>query len=201
LNLPDQNGALVGDVETNTPAQKANIQSGDVILAIDGKKVNDANSLRLMVSEMSPGTNILIKLLRQGREKTVTVSLAALPEMTAGNANRGKNSGSPNGRTDALEGVTVADLDQSVRQQLNLPVDVLGVVVTDVDQDSNAAEADLQPNDIILQINQQPVRDADAAVKLCAQAKGNWIILKIWRRTGDLAATRFLSVDNRAKGK
>ena len=141
LNLPDQSGALVGDVEPNTPAQKASIKSGDVILDINGKKVNDANSLRLMVSEMSPGTKITMKLLREGREKTVTVTLAELPEMTAGNANRGKSSGSQNSRTDALDGVTVADLDKSVRQQLNLPDDLQGVVVTDVDQDSNAAEA------------------------------------------------------------
>jgi serine protease Do len=196
FNLPDQNGALVGDVETNTPAQRAGIKSGDVIREINGKKVNDANGLRLMVSEMDPGTSITVKLLHNGREKTVTVPLARLPEATADSGNNKNNSGSANPRTDALDGVTVADLDRQVLAQLHLPPDLQGVVVTDVDQDSNAAEAGLQPNDIIMEINQQPVRDADGAVKLCGQAKGKWIVLKIWRRIGDLGVTHYLSVDN-----
>jgi len=196
FNLPDQNGALVGDVETNTPAQRAGIKSGDVILEINGKKVNDANGLRLMVSEMDPGTSVSVKLLHDGREKTVTVSLAKLPEQAADKSNGNNNSGSANPRTDALDGVTVADLDPQVRAQLHLPPDLRGVVVTDVDQDSNAAEANLQANDIIMEINQQPVRDADGAVDLCAQAKGKWIVLKIWRRIGDRGVTHYLSVDN-----
>ena len=196
FNLPDQSGALVGDVETNTPAQKAGIKSGDVILEINGKKVNDANSLRLMVSEMEPGTSISVKLLHNGREKTMTVSLAKLPDGIAGTGTPDKNSPLANPRTDALDGVTVADLDRQARAQLQLPPGLQGIVVTDVDQDSNAADADLRPNDIIMEINQQPVRDADNAVKLCAQAKGKWIVLKIWRRVGDLGGTRYLSVDN-----
>jgi len=196
FNLPDQSGALVGDVETNTPAQRAGIMSGDVILEINGKKVNDANSLRLMVSEMEPGTSVSVKLFHNGQQKTVNVSLAKLPDAVAGNDTPDKNSPLANPRTDALDGVTVADLDRQVRDQLHLPPGLQGVVVTDVDEDANAADADLRPNDIIMEINQQPVRDADNAVKLCTDAKGKWIVLKIWRRVGDLGGTRYLSVDN-----
>ncbi len=201
FKLPDQNGALVSDVEPDTPAQKAGIKSGDVIIEINGKKINDANSLRLMVSEMAPGTSVTVKLIRNGQEKTVAFALAELPDKAAGNGNNGKSSGSANSKMDALEGVTVADLDQQVREQLQLPDDIQGVVVTDVDPDSNSAEAGLQPNDVIVEINHQPVRDANAAVKLCTQAKGNWILLKIWRREGGLAGTRYLSVDNSANAK
>ncbi|MFZ1072114.1 MAG: DegQ family serine endoprotease [Verrucomicrobiia bacterium] len=199
--LPDQNGALVDDVEPNTPAQKAGIKSGDVITEINGKKVNDANGLRLMISEMGPGTSVTVKLFRNGQEKTVVLSLAELPDEAADNGNNEKSSGSANSKVDALDGVTVADLDQQAREQLHLPDNIQGVVVTDVDQDSNSSEAGLQPNDVILEIDRQPARDANAAVKLCTQAKGNWILLKIWRRDGDLAGTRFLSVDNGVKEK
>ena len=86
-----------------------------------------------------------------------------------------------NSKTDALDGVTVADLDQEVRQQLQLPDNVQGVVVTDVDPDSNSADAGLQPNDVIVEINHHPVTNADRAVELCKQARGNQILLKIWR--------------------
>ena len=201
FKLPDQNGALVGDVEPGKPAQKAGIKSGDVIIEINGKKVNDANSLRLMISEMAPGTSVTVKLLRNGREMTVGFALAELPDETTDNGNDGKSSSSASSKTDALDGVKVADLDREVREQLQLPDNIQGVIVTDVDSDSNSAEAGLQPNDIITEINHQPVVDANAAVKFCSQAKGGWILLKIWRRVGDLAHTRYLSVDNAKSGK
>ena len=164
FNLPDQNGALVGDVEPDTPAQKAGIKSGDVILEINGKKVTDANNLRLTVSEMAPGTNVMVKLFRDGHEKNVSLALAELPDETADNANDGKNSGADSSKTGTFQGVTVADLadlDQQARQQLQLPDNIQGVIVTDVDQDSNAADAGLQPNDVIVEINHHPVTNAD----------------------------------------
>ncbi len=63
-------------------------------------------------------------------------------------------------------------------------------------QDSNSAEAGLQPGDVIVEINRQPVNNAREAVQLCTQAKGNNILLKVWRRSGDFAGTTYLSVDN-----
>ena len=201
FKLPDQNGALVSDVEPDTPAQKAGIKSGDVITEIDGKKINDANSLRLTVSEMAPGTSVTVKLIRDGEKKTVAFALAALPDKIAGHGHNRKSFSPASSKTDALDGVTVADLDQEVRGQLQLPDTIQGVVVTDIDPDSNSADAGLQPNDVIMEINRQPVKDADTAVKLCTQARSNWILLKIWRRTGNLAATHYLSVDNASKGK
>jgi serine protease Do len=73
---------------------------------------------------------------------------------------------------------------------------VQGAIVTDVDQDSNSADAGLQKGDVIVEINRLPVSDADTAVKLCKQAKGEQILVKIWRHNGNLGATRYLSVDN-----
>jgi serine protease Do len=68
--------------------------------------------------------------------------------------------------------------------------------VANVDENSNSAEAGLEPNDLILEINRQPVPDADGAIKLCEKAKGDQIFLKVWRRNGQASGTRFLSVDN-----
>jgi serine protease Do len=202
FRLPNQNGALVGDVAPDTPAQAAGIKSGDAIIAFNGKDITDANSLRLAASECSPGSQATVKLVRDGTTKNINVKLAELPNDEIGQSgNEQSGSGPANTKAGAFEGVTVADLDQQARQQLQLPDNIQGVVVTDIDPESNSADAGLQRNDIIVEINRQLVGGADDAVKLCQQAKGSQILLKIWRREGGLAGTRYLSVDNTVKGK
>jgi serine protease Do len=197
FGLPDQNGALVDDVLLNAPAEKGGIKSGDVITAFNGKPVADWHSLMLAVSECAPGADATVKLFRNGRVQTVAVTLEELPADAMQNQNGQNNSDSGNNSTpDALDGVTVADLDQQLRLELKIPAGINGAIATDVDQDSNSAETGLQRGDVIVEINRQPVSDADDAVKLCTKAKSDQILLKIWRRTGDLAGTRYLSVDN-----
>ncbi len=195
FNLPDQNGVLVDDVLPNTPAAKAGLKSGDVIIGLNDKVVPDGRTLQLAVSQADPGDTITLKLIRDGRTKTVTVVLAELPSSISKDDN-GQNSDQDNGQTDALDGVTVADLDSQIRDQLKVPDDVQGAIVANVDQDSNSAEAGLLRNDIIVEINHQAVTDSDDAVRLCKEAKGDRVLVKVWRRTGDLAGTKFIIVDN-----
>jgi serine protease Do len=194
FNLPGQNGVLVDDVMPDGPAGKAGVKSGDVIIAFNGKPVDDGHSLQLAVANCAPDSTATVKLIRNGAEKTLALKLAELPGSLTQN-DSGKNS--PGSATmDALDGVTVDDLNSDARQQLRIPADVKGAIVTDVDQGSNAADAGLRQNDIIVEINHQTVAGAQDAVKLCEQAKGKQILVKIWRREGGLAGTRFLSVDN-----
>ena len=196
FGLPDQNGALVDDVYAGTPAQKAGIESGDVIVEFNGKKVADAASLSLTVSECSPGTEVTVKVIRNGHEKNFTIKLAELPGRIGKNDNN-QNSSPGNSNADVLDGVTVADLDQHVRQELKVPDSVHGAVVTDVGPDSNSADAGLKQGDVIVEINRQPVNSAEQAVKFCTEAKGSRILLKVWRRGGDFTGTTaYLSVDN-----
>jgi serine protease Do len=199
FNLPNQNGALVEDVWANAPAEKAGIKSGDVIIAFNNKPVADGHSLQLAVSDCAPGSSATVKVIRKGQEKIFTVTLGEMPKEIAGDSNDQNGSDSDNSKTDALDGVTVDDLNHDARAQLEIPDNIQGAIVTDVDADSNSAEAGLQKNDVIVEINQQPVSDADSAVKLCKQAKGDLILLKIWRRTDDAVGTRYLSVDNTKK--
>lgn len=102
---------------------------------------------------------------------------------------------------DSLSGVTVADLEPTVRRQLGVPDNVRGALVSDIDQASNAASAGLQLYDLILEINRLPVSNANDAVRLGRQARGDQILLKIWRREGNIAGTCYLSVDNTKIGK
>jgi len=197
FNLPDQNGALVDDVLANAPAAKAGLKSGDVIVAFNNKPVADGHSLQLAVSDCAPASFATVKVIRNSQEKNFTVALGELPKETGGIGSEDQNNSGPdNSKTDALDGVTVDDLNADARGQLKIPDDIHGAIVTDVDAGSNSAEAGLQKNDVILEINQQPVADADSAVKLCTQAKGERILLKIWRRSGETSGTRYLSVDN-----
>ena len=198
FNLPTQSGALVGDVMPETPAAKAGLKSGDVIVAINGKPIEDAHGLQLTVSQISPGSSVAVKIIRNGFNKTLNVTLAELPgsEIAGGNPD---NTDAGPGMADALDGVTVADLEPSVREQLRVPAAIHGALVSEVSNESNSADAGLQPNDLIVEINHQPVTSAEDAVRLCKAARGEHILVKIWRRNGNFAGTRFLSVDNTKK--
>ena len=201
LDLPDQKGALVSDVFPNTPAEKAGIKSGDVIVGLNGKDITDVNSFQLAVSESAPGSSATVKLLHNGRPETVTVTLTELPVEVAPSGNDQKKPGSGNSMIDALAGVTVADLEPEVRRQLGVPPSVRGALVSELEPASNSADAGLQRGDVIMEINRQPVSNSSDAVRLGRQAKGDQILLKIWRRQGDLAGTCYLSVDNTKIGK
>jgi len=185
FNLADQSGALVGDVVPNTPAEKAGIKTGDVIVEFNGKKISDANNLRLLVSQTAPDSAATVKLLRNGKEKTATVTLAELRDQAQNQDEQRNGVGKDKQNSaDALDGVTVTDLDRRSRRQLDIPANVHGALVTDVDSDSNAAEAGLQRGDVIVEINHQAVQNADEAVELCTQAKGDSILLLVWQRKG-----------------
>ncbi len=195
FNLSSQKGVLVDDVMPDGPAAKAGMKSGDVITAFNGKEVDDGHSLQLMVADCAPGSTAMVKVTRNGEEKTLSVKVGELPESIAGNDTGQKAPASST--TDALDGVTVDDLNADARQQLQIPDSVKGAIVTDVDQNSNAADAGLQQNDVIVEINRHAVNNSQDAVDLCTQAKTKRILVKIWRHSEDGASgTLFLSVDN-----
>ncbi|MGH7979298.1 MAG: Do family serine endopeptidase [Limisphaerales bacterium] len=190
FKLKTENGALVAYVEPGTPADKAGIKSGDVITDFNGQTINDANDLMLAVANCSPDAKATVKFLRDNEEHTVKVTLAERPGELS------QNNPQQPGQTDALNGVTVADLDSDTRSQLQVPDNVQGAVVTDVAQDSNAADAGLQKGDIILAVDHHSVSDANQVVNLCNAAKGKYILLKIWRKEGDVGGTEYIAVDN-----
>jgi serine protease Do len=189
FNLSNENGALVGDVEHGSPAEKAGLQSGDVITEFNGQPINSENELLLAVGNCSPGQDVTVKYTRNGQENTVKVTLAEHPNEEA-------KSQPQNAETDALNGVTVQDLDAQSRQDLQIPDDVQGALVTDVEEGSHSADAGLQKGDVIISIDRHPVSSADDAIKLSNAATGKYILLKVWSRENDVAGSRYLSVDN-----
>jgi len=200
FGLPNQSGALLGDVEPGTPAAKAGLKSGDVVIAINGKEISSANDLILTISDCAPGSTADVKLIRDGTQKIMSVKLGELPGSVTQSA---KGQSAPAAATsDALDGVQVEDLTADARQQLQIPDSVKGAIVTEVQQDSNAAEAGLQEYDVITEINHQAVTTSQDAVDFCVQAKTKRILVKIWRHSDvGPSGTSFLSVDNTKHAK
>jgi serine protease Do len=183
----DRKGALVSRVEKNTPAARAGIEVGDVILEVAGKKVEGPRELRLHVSSMAPGSKVDLKLMRDGKEKVVSVELGELPQ------DKGeKKPEEPKDETpDVLDGVTVSDLDTATRKEFDLPEDARGVLVTAVEADSPSAAADIRRGDIIHEINRQPVSSAKEAIELSDKLKTEKkVLLRISRK----GASRYVVV-------
>ena len=198
FKLPDTTGVLVTDVMPNSPAERAGLQQDDVIIEFNGKKVADRPHLRLMVSQVPPDTKATIKILRDGKEKGLNVTLAAQPEnFTRGG--RPEPSAEKESEVDGLDGVEVADLDNRTRQQFEIPPRIRGALVTKVQPDSNAADAQLRAGDVIVEINRRPVRGADDAVEFTRNVKGDRIWLRVYSPTG--SGSRYLSVETSKKKK
>jgi serine protease Do len=156
-------GALVGDVTSDGPAQGAGIKKGDIILDVNGKPVNDANDLRMTVSMMQPGTSVQVKLMRNGVPQNVTVRLGDLPGTEA--TNRESNDSKSES---ALAGVSVQNIDSQTARQLHVPASASGVVVTNISPSSPAADSGLQRGDVIQEVNRKPVtntQDFEQAVR------------------------------------
>ena len=187
FNLKDNKGALVSEVEPNGPAHNAGFEDGDVIVKFNGQKITDSRQLRLDVAATKPGSKVPIDIIRNGREKTLEVTIKPLP-----GTDRLAEAGSQNtDDTGTLNGVTVGDLDQQARQQYNIPGEVKGALITQVDPASASAQAGLQPGDVIESINRHPVTDADEAVKLTGHSGGKHTLVRVWNNGG----SHFVVVD------
>jgi serine protease Do len=171
-------GALVGEVEPNAPAAKAGIKTGDLITAVNEKKVSDARELRLMIGSMSPGTKVHVDINREGQTKTFEVPLAEMPAAAAdqGTQSKSEEEGQAEKAT-VFGGVAVANVSEDIRTALNLPKEVHGAVIADIDPNSPAAKAGLREGDVIQEVNKQPVKSAKDLVAISKKLMPNEKIL------------------------
>jgi serine protease Do len=171
-------GALVGEVAPKTPSEKAGIKTGDVITAVNGKKISDARELRLMIGSMAPSSKAQIQVNREGQTKTFDVELT---EMPAGATEEGPEASPEESvqpeKTTVFGGVAVADITDDIRTALNLPKDIHGAVIAEIDADSPAGKAGLREGDVIQEVNKQPVKSAKDLVTASKKLKTNEKIL------------------------
>jgi serine protease Do len=190
----DTRGALVSDVPAKSPAAKAGLESGDIITSINNQPVKDARGLKLAVATHKPGETATLQVLREGSVKTLTATLAEQPGAAKSQPAKHKVGQASEG---TLNGVAVADLNKEARQQFNIPADVQGALITDVQEDSPSWEAGLRPGDVIQQIDRKPVSSAEEAANLTEAPATEATLVKVWSRGG----SRFVSVDETAKEK
>ena len=150
----------------------------------------DSRRLQLEVAETAPGATVPVQILRDGSTKSLDVTVkqqAGKEELAQGN--------SPTEDTGTLNGVEVADLDQQAHDQFHVPRDVKGAVVTQVDPNSAAAEAGLKSGDVIQEINHQPVKSAEDAVKMTEKSDNKHTLVRVWENGG----SHYVVVDESAK--
>ena len=180
LGIKQQTGALVADVVKDSPAEKAGLKRGDVIVSLDGKPVEDSTNLRNMVSAAAPGKTMELKIIREGKEQSVVATLVEFKEQTAAKKVEYKN---------VLKGITVQELTASLRDQINVPENMNGVVITDVGPDS-PAQGILQAGDVVLEVNRHEIKNLKDYDQLASKiGEKDSVLLLIYREGGTIYIT------------
>jgi serine protease Do len=190
LRLDEPRGALVASVTPDGPAEAAGLQQGDVILRFDDKRVDDMRELPRMVAETEIGKKVEVVVWRKGERKTFQVELGTLDDERLAALEQGAEEESTPGATGgavAALGVDLMALSPEVRERFGLGEDVEGVVITDVESGSSAAEKGLQPGDVIVEVDQEPVRSpADVNDRVsAARDEGYRVVTLLVLREGD----------------
>ncbi len=184
LGLQSEHGALVAVVTPNGPAAKAGLKQGDVILSFDGNEVSRLRDLPRLVAEAAPDSDAKIKVWRNGQNVELQAKLGELPNTEQVASVTGDQDEDGSARADAL-GMHFAPLNSQLRRELHIGKDVQGVVVTRVDPGSAAHEVGLSEGDVVVAIDQQPVKtpqDAAAKLKEAASSAKRGALLLLNRR-------------------
>ena len=179
FNLQKAEGALVTQVEPDSPGSKAGLKVGDVITQLNGHTVSDAGSLQVEVGQKQPGTTIKLGVIRNGKDETVAVTLASMDKEN-GEVSASANSGKPRW------GLGLSDVTPDIRQELQAPRNVTGALVGNVQPGSPADNAGLQRGDVILEVNRKPVKSAqDATETLKSIPAGQDALVLVWSQGGN----------------
>ncbi len=176
LKLKTTEGALVSDVFKGDPADKAGIKAGDVIMEIAGKPVKDTHELIKIVAGVTVGEKVKIKVLRDGKDKTFNVIVTERPEGTDI-----AQTGEENKSSVEHFGMTVQEITPEIADHLGL-TDTEGVVITQVASGSPAAEAGIQPGDILRQINRSRVKSLEDYSSVMSRAVSGDSVLVLVQR-------------------
>jgi serine protease Do len=161
FNYPKEHGILVADVTANSPAEKAGLKDGDILVAMNGQELTDISVFRNQVAQTAPGTQVKLEVWRDGKSQEVTVTVEQMPASfgVAGTS-----------MPIANLGLTLATPTPSLAHQYHLTPDAAGALVVNVTPGSTADRAGLQAGDLIVRVQGTAVHDADQAQGLLTSA-------------------------------
>jgi serine protease Do len=181
LGLEESRGALVASVVSGSPAEKAGIRAGDVILGFNGDDIEHLKDLTRKVAEASPETPSTIEVWRSGERESLSIVLGENPEEAAIAARAGAKKGAP---SKARLGLTLAGLDPETRQRYRLDDNVQGALIVDVEPQSPAAKTGIQKGDVVTMVGQKAVsgpREAINEIEKASEANRTSVLLQVAR--------------------
>ena len=180
FHVTSASGAVVTQVEADSPAAKAGLKVGDVITGLNGASVSDAGQLQVEVGQKQPGTTIRLGVLRDGKSLEIPVTLEAMDSRAGGRETPTEEAGKPRW------GLGLADLTPEVREQTGAGANLHGAVIERVVPGSAADNAGLERGDIILEVNRHPVQSAaDVQKELAEVPKGQDALVLVWSNGGN----------------
>jgi serine protease Do len=165
LRMSEAKGAIISDVTRDSPAEKAGLKPGDVVVNVDGRAIEDHSALSRYIASKAPGSTVRLQVLRDSAPQTLSLTLGTFPE-------EGDRDEAVEARAGQM-GMTLRDLTPGIADQLQLPRGTRGVVVTAVEAGEAAEEAGLQRGDVIVSVNGEEVEDVEAFDKEITKAKGD----------------------------
>jgi serine protease Do len=198
LNMANPKGAIVAEVVPGGPAATAGFQRGDVVIALNGRNVEDSRDLTRHIALIPAGANASFTVLRGGKQSTLTAKIGNRPDdrvASAGGDNDNHDAAqSMGGGTMEAMGLGLAAVTPDVRRSYNIDAGIDGVLVTRVDPNSDAGDKGIQPGDVVLSVANKPVHsphDVVAEVQAARSAGHHSVLLLVATQGG----TRFVAVD------
>jgi serine protease Do len=198
LGLDEPKGALVATVSPDSPAAAAGIQPSDVILSFDGQAIENMRSLPRAVAATPIGKSVAVQVLRKGETLDVNVTVGQLPvsEEAADDATQDESGDNQDTAPEQEEllGLSIAPLTDELRSQYGIGQTIEGVVITEVKPDSPAAQKDVKPGDVIVEVTQEKVkqpRDVLARLEAVKKSGRRTVLLLLSDAKGEL---RFVAV-------
>jgi len=180
FHMNEASGAVISQVEPDSPGAKSGLKVGDVITEVDGKKINDSGELQATISSKRPGTRVTLDVLRDGKNDSIPVTLQ---EIGAREGQADAQSGGGHGK--ARWGLGFTNITPDMRGQIQAPGDVHGALVTNVQPGSPADNAGITQGDIILEVNRHKTEtSADVRRELESVPKGQDALLLVWSNGG-----------------
>ncbi len=198
LGLPKPEGVLVQDIISGSPAEKAGIRAGDVILSVNGKEVNAPNELQIVVAEHVPGDIVTLRIFRDGKiaSRDVTLSELSRQDLASNNQSVQENNEMPeeNGQVNVAKlGISVQTLDRDTKSQAKIDG---GVVVASVSPTGPSADRTLVPSNIITEVDHRQVKSPKDLVNVLKDKKdGDAVMLRVLTKQGSSYVSRFVAVE------